>query len=125
VQDSRRQHVVPYTERVRAEACGNIELTFYDLLDQVHTGHDAPGVEEGLEAEHRTHAAFNPPVILFNNIVQVGASADLDGAIPPVIELLVHAHAAQSGMGGLEAIQVITLISVRSGLSHQQDVLYG
>ena len=44
-QDSRRQHVVPYTERVRAEACGNIELSFYDLLDQLHTGHDAPGVE--------------------------------------------------------------------------------
>ena len=72
MQDSRRQHVVPYTERVRAETCGNIELTFYDLLDQLHTGHDAPGVEEALEAEHRTHAAFNPPVILFNNIVQVG-----------------------------------------------------
>jgi hypothetical protein len=28
----------------------NIELTFYDLLDQLHTGHDAPGVEEALEA---------------------------------------------------------------------------
>ncbi len=52
MQDSRRQHVVPYTERVHAEACGNIELTFYDLLDQLHTGHDAPGVEEALEAEH-------------------------------------------------------------------------
>jgi hypothetical protein len=24
----------------------------YDLLDQLHTGHDAPGVEEALEAEH-------------------------------------------------------------------------
>jgi hypothetical protein len=63
---------VPYTERGRAEACGNIELTFYDLLDQLHTGHDAPCVEEALEAEHWTHAAFYPPVILFDNIVQVG-----------------------------------------------------
>src|SRR5208283_1494351 len=54
------------------------ELTFYDLLDQLHTGHDAPSVEEALEAEHWTHAAFYPPMILFDNIVQVGASADLD-----------------------------------------------
>jgi hypothetical protein len=23
----------------------NIELTFYDLLDQLHTGHNAPGVD--------------------------------------------------------------------------------
>ena len=42
-------------------------------------------------------------------IVQVGTSADLDGIVPTVIELVIHAHAAQSGMGGLEAIQVITL----------------
>ena len=79
---------MPYTEWVRVEACGNIELTFYDLLDQLHTGHDAPGVEEALEAEHWTHAAFYPPVILFDNIVQVGASADLDGIFPTVIELV-------------------------------------
>jgi hypothetical protein len=39
---------------------------------QLHTGHDAPGVEEALEAEHWTHAAFYPPMILFDNIVQVG-----------------------------------------------------
>ena len=51
-------------------ACGNIELTFYDLMDQLHAGHDASGVEEALEAERWTHAAFNPPVILFNNMVQ-------------------------------------------------------
>jgi hypothetical protein len=44
-------------------------------------------------------------MVLFDNIVQVGASADLDGIIPTVIELVIHAHAAQSGMGGLEAIQ--------------------
>ena len=72
---------LPIQERVRAEACGNIELVFYDLLDQLHTGHDAPAVEEALEAEHWTHAAFHHPVILFDNIVQVGESADLDGII--------------------------------------------
>jgi hypothetical protein len=47
VQDSRRQHVVPYTERVRAEACRNIELTFYDLLDQLHTVAHANSTEHG------------------------------------------------------------------------------
>src|SRR5271165_6854506 len=41
-------------------------------------GMDLPGVEEALESEHWTHAAFYPPMILFDNIVQVGASADLD-----------------------------------------------
>src|SRR5258705_7767841 len=87
-------------QRVRAEAYGNIELTFYDLLDQLHTGHDAPGVEESLEAEHWTYAAFYPPVILFDNIVQVGTSADLDGIFPTVIELVIHAHAARSAMCG-------------------------
>jgi hypothetical protein len=44
-------------------------------------------------------------MVLFDYIVQVGASADLDGIIPTVIELVIHAHAAQSGMGGLKAIQ--------------------
>jgi hypothetical protein len=43
-------------------------------------------------------------VILFNNIVQVGASADLDSALPPVIEFVIHTHTAQSGMGGLKAV---------------------
>jgi hypothetical protein len=105
VQDSRRQHVVPYTERVRAEACGNIELTFYDLLDQLHTGHYAPGVEEVLETKHWSHAAFYPPVILFYDVVQVGTISNLDGIVPTVIEFVIHAHAPQSGMGGLEAIQ--------------------
>jgi hypothetical protein len=88
-----------------AEACGNIELTFYDLLDQLHTGHDVPGVEEALEAEHWTHAAFYPPMILFDNIVQVGQVRIWTGLSRAVIELVIHAHAAQSGMGGLEAIQ--------------------
>jgi hypothetical protein len=90
-------------EGVRAEALGQTKLAFDDLVNQLYAGQDPPGVEEALESEHRTHAAFNPPVILFNNIVLVGASADLDGALPPVIELVVHAHAAQSGMGGATA----------------------
>ena len=75
------------------------------FLNQLYAAQYTPSVEEALEAEHWTHAAFHPPVILFDNIVQVGASADLDGIFPTVIELVIHAHAAQSGMGGLEAIQ--------------------
>jgi hypothetical protein len=87
-------------EGVRAESLGQTKLAFDDLVNQLYAGQDPPGVEEALESEHRTHAAFNAPVVLLNNIVQVGASSDLDGVLPPVIELVVHAHAAQSGMGG-------------------------
>ena len=76
VADRRKIHaasmLLPYTERVCAEAFGNIELILYDLLDQLHPGHGAPGVEETLEAEHWINAAFYPPMILFDNIVQVG-----------------------------------------------------
>src|SRR5208283_2064741 len=92
-------------EGVRAEALGQTKLAFDDLVNQFNAGQDPPCVEEALESEHRAHAAFYPPMILFDNIVQVGASADLDGIVPTVIELVIHPHAAQSGMGGLEAIQ--------------------
>ncbi len=59
--------------------------------------------------EQRAHAAFYPPVILFDDVVQVGTIWNLDGTVPTVIEFVIHAHAPQSGMGGLEAIRVITL----------------
>ena len=64
-----------------------------------------PCVEEALESEHRAHAAFYPPVILFDDLVQVGTISNLDGIVPTVIEFVIHPHAPQSGMGGLEAIQ--------------------
>jgi hypothetical protein len=92
-------------EGVRAEALGQTKLAFDDLVNEFNAAQNTPGVEEALEAEHWTHAAFYPPMSLFDIIVQVGASADLDRIVPPVIELVIHAHAAQSGMGGLEAIQ--------------------
>ena len=44
-------------------------------------------------------------MILFDNIVQVGQVRIWTGLSRAVIELVIHAHAAQSGMGGLEAIQ--------------------
>src|SRR5580693_9236639 len=92
-------------EGVRAEALGQTKLAFDDLVNQLYAGQDPPCVEEALEAEHRAHAAFYPPVILFDNVVQVGTISNLDGIVPTVIEFIIHAHAPQSGMGGLEAIQ--------------------
>jgi hypothetical protein len=44
-------------------------------------------------------------MILFDDVVQVGTISNLDGIVPTVIEFVIHAHAPQSGMGGLEAIQ--------------------
>jgi hypothetical protein len=53
-------------EGVRAEALGQTKLAFDDLVNQLYAGQDPPGVEEALESEHRAHAAFYPPVILFD-----------------------------------------------------------
>jgi hypothetical protein len=49
--------------------------------------------------------AFLPSGDLLRQYYSGRASADLDRAFPTVIELVIHAHAAQSGMGGLEPIQ--------------------
>ena len=57
---------MPYLEGVRAEALGQTKLAFDDLVNQLYAGQDPPGVEEALESEHRAHAAFYPPVILFD-----------------------------------------------------------
>jgi hypothetical protein len=48
---------------------------------------------------------FSPSGDLVRQYCSGRASADLDWLFPTVIELVIHAHAAQSGMGGLEAIQ--------------------
>jgi hypothetical protein len=92
-------------EGVRAEALGQTKLAFNDLVNQLYAGQDPPGVEEALETKHWTHAAFYSPVVLFDDVVQVGTISNLDGVVPTVIEFVIHAHAPQSGMGGLEAIQ--------------------
>ena len=81
------------------------KLAFDDLVNQFNAAQNTPGVEESLETKHWSHAAFYPPVILFDDVVQVGTISNLDGIGPTVIELVIHAHAPQSGMGGLEAIQ--------------------
>src|SRR5260370_24109414 len=89
----------------RAKALGHTTLAFDDLVNQLYAGQGPPGVEEALESEHRAHAALYPPVILFDNVVQVGTVSNLDGTVPTVIEFVIHTHAAQSSMGGLKAIQ--------------------
>jgi hypothetical protein len=63
------------------------------------------GVEEALEPEHRAHPGLDAPVVLFDDVVQIRASADLNGVLPTVIEFVVHAHATQSAMGRFEAVQ--------------------
>jgi len=92
-------------EGVRAEVLGQTKLAFDDLLNQLYAGQDPPSVEEALETKHWSRAAFYPPMILFDDVVQVGTISNLDGIVPTVIEFVIHTHAAQSGMGGLKAIQ--------------------
>jgi hypothetical protein len=91
-------------EGIRAEALGQTKLAFDDLVNQLYASQDPPGVEEALETKHWSHAAFNAPVILFDDVVQVGTISNLDGIVPTVVEFVIHAHAPQSGMGGLEAV---------------------
>ena len=68
-------------EGVRAEALGQTKLAFDDLLNQLYAGQDPPGVEEALETKHWSRAAFYPPVILFDDVVQVGTISNLDGIV--------------------------------------------
>jgi hypothetical protein len=105
VHPSRSEHVIPYLEWVCAEALGQTELAFDELVNQFNAAQNTPGVEEALETKHWSHAAFYPPVVLFDDVVQVGTISNLDGIIPTVIEFVIHPHAPQSGMTGLEAIQ--------------------
>ncbi len=74
-------------------------------MNQFNAAQNTSGVEEALETKHWSHAAFYPPVILFDDVVQVGTISNLDRIVPTVIEFAIHAHAPQSGVGGLEAIQ--------------------
>ena len=43
-------------------------------MNQFNAAQNTSGVEEALETKHWSHAAFYPPVILFDNVVQVGDS---------------------------------------------------
>jgi hypothetical protein len=74
-------------------------------VNQLYASQDPPGVEEALETKHWSRAAFYPPVILFDDVVQGGIISNLDGIVPTIIEFVIRTHAPQSGMGGLKAIQ--------------------
>src|SRR5271157_3441964 len=80
-------------EGVRAEALGQTKLAFDDLVNEFNAAQNTPGVEEALETRHWSHAAFYPPVILFDDVVQVGTISNLDGTVPTVIEFVIHTHA--------------------------------
>ena len=79
-------------------------LAFDDLVNQFNAAQNTPGVEEALETKHWTHAAFYPPVILFDDVVQVGTISNLDGIVPTVIEFVIYAPAPQGRMGWFEAV---------------------
>jgi hypothetical protein len=59
-------------EWLRAEALRQTKLTFDDLVNQFNAAQNTPCVEEALETKHWSHAAFYPPVILFDDVVQWG-----------------------------------------------------
>jgi len=60
----------------RGEALGQTKLAFDDLVNQLYAGQNPPGVEEALEPEHRAHPGLDAPVVLFDDVVQIRASAD-------------------------------------------------
>jgi hypothetical protein len=57
---------------------GIFRLLFAHHVDQLDATQDHPGTVSGLEAEHRTHAAFDSAVILLNAIVEIAALANPD-----------------------------------------------
>jgi hypothetical protein len=79
---------------LRAEAIRQTKLAFDDRVNQFNAAQKTAGVEEALETKHWNHAAFYPPVNLFDDLVQVGTISNLDGIVPTVIEFVIHAHAA-------------------------------
>ena len=105
MQASRREYVVPYLYRSDTELFGYLKLAFDKLLYEFHASQHSSRIEEALEPEHRTDPSLDAPVVLFDDVVKIRASADLDGAFPPVIEFVIHTHAAQGGMGWFEAVE--------------------
>src|ERR1700689_2862304 len=81
------------------------KLSFDDLLHEFDAHQNPASVIEGLEPEHRLHAEFHAPMVLLHDIVQVLRRADLDRIFPAIIKFVIHAHPAERGMAGFEAIQ--------------------
>ena len=89
----------------RGEALGQTKLAFDDLVNQLYAGQNPPGVEEALEPEHRAHPGLDAPVVLFDDVVQIRASADLNGGLPTVIEFVVHAMRRRAAWVGSKPSQ--------------------
>jgi hypothetical protein len=51
---------------------GEIELALAELMSKLDTGGDNSGMVKAFEAKHRPDALFHPPVILVDEVVQVG-----------------------------------------------------
>jgi hypothetical protein len=61
---------------------GIFRLLFTHHMDQLDTTQDHVGAVSGLEAEHRTHTAFDGTVILLNAIVEITTLPDPDRLEP-------------------------------------------
>jgi hypothetical protein len=57
---------------------GIFRLLFTHHMDQLDTTQDHAGTVSGLEAEHRSHAAFDGAVILLDAVIEILALPDLD-----------------------------------------------
>jgi hypothetical protein len=95
------QIVTSLTPRV----CCAISLPEQKLLYEFHASQHSSRIAEALEPEHRSDPSLDTPVVLFDHVVKIRASADLDSAFPPIIEFVIHTHAAQSGMGWFESVE--------------------
>ena len=78
---------------------GSVPKLSDDLLNQLYAVQNTPSVEEALETKHWSNAAFYPPVILFDHVVQVGTISNLDGIVPTVIEFVIHPPCAAKRHG--------------------------
>ena len=65
-------------------------------------------IEEALETKHWSHAAFYPPVILFDDVVQVGTISNLDGTVPTVMEFVIHTMRRKAAWVASKPSRVIT-----------------
>ena len=77
-----------------AEMRRKTELPLYDLLHEFNAHQNSARVIETLEAEHRLRAEFYAPVVLFEHIVQILTTANLDRIGPAIIEFIPHPHDA-------------------------------
>jgi hypothetical protein len=103
--NSSGERIAPNRTEVVTEMSGNTELPFEDLLHEFDTDQNPSRVVEALEAEHWLNTEFHAPMVLLHNIIQVLTRADLNRVFPAVVELVAHAHPAERGMAGFEAIQ--------------------